>query len=102
MGRRGWGSGGRLGCGDPHTAVVAVCRSQKRLIVREFDVVYQTTEVGWVLASVPGLGGAVNQGRDLEEARENIRELIETLLQLYREQTPVGATRETTAIDVRA
>ena len=62
-------------------------------MVREYDVVYQTIEDGWVMATVPGLRGAVTQGRDLDEARENIREVIETLLDLYRRPARYGGRR---------
>jgi predicted RNase H-like HicB family nuclease len=51
---------------------------------REFNVVYTPIEDGWVMAQVPELPGAVTQGRDLDEAREMIQEVVELLLQSYQ------------------
>ena len=52
---------------------------------REYKVLYQTIEDGWIMASVPDLPGAVTQGRNMDEARSNIREVIELLVASYRE-----------------
>ena len=52
---------------------------------REYEVLYDTIEDGWIMASVPDLPGAVTQGETMEEARANIREVIELLLESYRE-----------------
>ncbi len=38
---------------------------------REFKVVYTPIEDGWVMAQVPELPGAVTQGRNMEEARDD-------------------------------
>ena len=51
----------------------------------DYHVVYTTIEDGWIMATVPELPGAVTQGRDMGEARDNIREAVELLLQSYRE-----------------
>jgi predicted RNase H-like HicB family nuclease len=51
----------------------------------DYHVVYTTIEDGWIMATVPELPGAVTQGRDLDEARANIKEAVELLLQSYRE-----------------
>ena len=51
----------------------------------DYEVVYTTIEDGWIMATVPELPGAVPQGRDIAEARENTREAVELLLQSYRE-----------------
>ncbi len=53
--------------------------------MREYTVVYQTVEDGWIMASVPELPGAVTQGRDMEEARSMIKEAVELLLAGYQE-----------------
>ena len=42
----------------------------------DYHVVYTPIEDGWVMATVPELPGAVTQGRDLDEARENIKEAV--------------------------
>lgn len=48
---------------------------------REYEVVYQEIEDGWIMATVPDLPGAVTQGRDMAEARANIQEAIELILE---------------------
>ncbi len=71
-------------------------------MTREYSVVYQTVEDGWIMASVPELPGAVTQGRDMEEARSMIKEAVELLLVSYREnaakEAPIGAVWETLAV----
>jgi predicted RNase H-like HicB family nuclease len=37
-------------------------------VKREYPVLYQPIEDGWIMASVPELPGAVTQGKDLSEA----------------------------------
>ncbi|HXT58149.1 MAG TPA: type II toxin-antitoxin system HicB family antitoxin [Pirellulales bacterium] len=71
---------------------------------REYTVIYQAIEDGWIMAQVPELPGAVTQGRDIDEARAMIKEAVELLLQSYRENAvkdaPGGAIWETLTIDV--
>ena len=73
---------------------------------REYTVVFQTVEDGWIMARAPEIPGAVSQGRTLEEARSMIKEAVELLLQCYREQaetdTPSDAIWETITVDVPA
>jgi predicted RNase H-like HicB family nuclease len=52
---------------------------------REYQVLYQEIEDGWIMASVPDLPGAVTQGKDMDEARTMIREAVELLLESYRD-----------------
>ena len=73
---------------------------------REYEVLYDTIEDGWIMATVPDLPGAVTQGETMEEARTNIREVIELLLQSYRQHANQQASprmvRETvTVVDAR-
>ncbi len=72
----------------------------------DYDVVYTTIEDGWIMATVPELPGAVTQGRDLEEARVNIKEAVALLLQAYRENAakdaPGNAMWETISVAVPA
>jgi len=42
-------------------------------VQREYTVVYQTIEDGWIMATVPELPGAVTQGENREEAREMVK-----------------------------
>mgnify|MGYP001559496648 CR=1 FL=1 len=73
---------------------------------REFAVVYQPIEDGWIMASVPELPGAVTQGRTIVEARKMIREAVRLLLKSYRENAvkdaPGNAVWETISIEFPA
>lgn len=53
---------------------------------REYTVVYQIIEDGWIMATVPELPGAVTQGRTMKEAREMTQEAVTLLAESYREQ----------------
>ena len=70
----------------------------------DYHVVYTPIEDGWIMATVPELPGAVTQGRDLNEARENIKEAVELLLAAYRENArkdaPGGAMWDTISVEV--
>jgi predicted RNase H-like HicB family nuclease len=70
----------------------------------DYTVVYQPIEEGWIMATVPELPGAVTQGATLEEARANIKDAVELLLQSYREdalsQAPAGAIVETLVVNM--
>jgi predicted RNase H-like HicB family nuclease len=72
----------------------------------DYHVVYTAIEDGWIMATVPELPGAVTQGRDMDEARANIKEAVELLLQAYRANTakdaPGSAMWETISVDVPA
>ena len=71
---------------------------------REYTVVYEEIEDGWVMARVPELPGAVTQGKDREETREMIKEAVELLLESYRANaastTAGSAIWETVTVDV--
>lgn len=54
-------------------------------MTREYSVVYQPIEDGWIMPSVPELPGAVTQGTTMDEARAMICEAVELLLERYRE-----------------
>ena len=58
----------------------------------EYHVVYEELEDGWVMASVPELPGAVTQGKNMDEARANIKEAVELLLKSYRENAQQDAS----------
>ena len=51
---------------------------------REYQVLFQHIEDGWIMATVPDLPGAVTQGKDIDEARTNIKEAIQLVLESYR------------------
>ncbi|MBA2714798.1 MAG: helix-turn-helix domain-containing protein [Rubrobacteraceae bacterium] len=50
-----------------------------------FTAVYEHTEDGWWVVSVPEIPGAHSQGKTLEEAREMIRDATRMLLEVRRE-----------------
>jgi predicted RNase H-like HicB family nuclease len=60
-------------------------------VKHDYHVVYTPIEDGWIMASVPELPGAVTQGKDMGEARRNIREVVELLLQSYRDNAQKDA-----------
>lgn len=53
--------------------------------VGTFTAVYELTEDGWWVVSVPEIPGAHSQGQTLEEAREMIRDAVRMLLKVRRE-----------------
>lgn len=61
-----------------------------------FTAIYEYTEDGWWVVSVPEIPGAHSQGRTLEEAREMIKDSVTLLLEVRRED----ADRETEGRDV--
>jgi predicted RNase H-like HicB family nuclease len=75
-------------------------------VKREYTVLYQPIEDGWIMATVPDLPGAVTQGRNLSEARKMIKEAVELLLLSYRENAakdaPGNAIWEKLTVDVPA
>jgi predicted RNase H-like HicB family nuclease len=70
----------------------------------DYHVVFTTIEDGWIMATAPELPGAVTQGRNIDEARTNIKEAIELLLQAYRDNAqndaPGHAIWEVLSVDV--
>ncbi|MBW3600493.1 MAG: type II toxin-antitoxin system HicB family antitoxin [Planctomycetes bacterium] len=72
----------------------------------DYHVVFTTIEDGWIMATAPELPGAVTQGRTMDEARANIKEAIELLLESYRDNAakdaPGNAIWEVLSIDVPA
>ena len=44
--------------------------------MREFTVIIERDEDGWLVGSVPALRGCHTQARDMEELLDNIREAI--------------------------
>jgi predicted RNase H-like HicB family nuclease len=54
-------------------------------MTRAFTAVYQPAAEGGYVAFVEELPGANTQGETLEEARENLREAVELILETNRE-----------------
>ena len=51
-----------------------------------FTAVYEPTEDGWIFARVLEVPGAFSQGRNLEEAREMLRDALLLMLETNREK----------------
>jgi len=71
---------------------------------RDYTVVYQVIEEGWIMATVPELPGAVTQGKTMQEARAMMKEAVALLLESYREhaakEAPSTAVWETLTIEL--
>ena len=52
----------------------------------DFTAVYQEAEEGGYIAYAEELPGAITQGETLEEARENLADAIQAVLEANREQ----------------
>jgi len=61
--------------------------------MEKLTAIYEHTEDGWLVVSVPEIPGAHSQGRTLEEAREMIKDATRLLLAVRRED----AEREASA-----
>jgi len=64
--------------------------------MQNFTAIYEHTEDGWWVVSVPEIPGAHSQGRSLEEAREMIQDAVRLLMEVRRED----AERETEGREV--
>jgi len=56
-------------------------------MTRTFTAVFQPAEEGGFVAWVEELPGANTQGETLEEARENLKEAVELILEVNRERS---------------
>ncbi|HYH06751.1 MAG TPA: type II toxin-antitoxin system HicB family antitoxin [Thermoanaerobaculia bacterium] len=63
-------------------------------MTRTFTAVFQPAEEGGYIAFVEELPGANTQGETLEEARENLREAVEMVLEANRELALDGVNEE--------
>lgn len=63
----------------------------------QLTAVYEHTDDGWWVVSVPEIPGANSQGETFEEAQENIRDAVALLLEVRREDSQ----RDTEGRDVR-
>ena len=51
-----------------------------------FTAVYEPTDDGWIFARVLEVPGAFTQGRDMEEARDMLRDALLLMLETNRDQ----------------
>jgi predicted RNase H-like HicB family nuclease len=54
-------------------------------VTQTFTAVYEPAEEGGYIAFVEEVPGAISQGETLEEARENLKEALELMLEVSRE-----------------
>ncbi|HEX4307067.1 MAG TPA: type II toxin-antitoxin system HicB family antitoxin [Solirubrobacterales bacterium] len=46
----------------------------------DLTIVYEDGEEGWVIAQIPAVPGVLSQGRNREEARENVLDALALML----------------------
>ena len=51
-----------------------------------FTAIYERGEDGWIVVTCPEVPGAISQGRDMDEAREMIRDAVALVLETNREE----------------
>jgi predicted RNase H-like HicB family nuclease len=59
----------------------------------EFTAIYDPQDDGWIVASVAEVPGVHTQGRTMEEARANLAEALQLMLECNREQALAEAGR---------
>src|SRR5436309_1744972 len=59
-------------------------------VTQTFTAVYEPAEEGGYAAFVEEVPGAISQGETLEEARENLKEALELMLEVNRERVLDG------------
>ncbi len=57
---------------------------------------YEPGDEGWVIAQIPAVPGAMSQGRDREEARENVLDALKLLLS----PEPAGEGAEAESVEL--
>jgi predicted RNase H-like HicB family nuclease len=60
------------------------------LVTQTFTAVYEPAEEGGFVAFVEEVPGAISQGETLEEARENLKDALELMLEVNREKVLDG------------
>ena len=53
--------------------------------MREFTVIIERDEDGWLVGSVPALRGCHTQARNMEELLENVKDAIELCLEVEKD-----------------
>lgn len=46
----------------------------------DLTILYEDGEEGWIVASIPAVPGALSQGRNRDEARENVLDALALML----------------------
>jgi predicted RNase H-like HicB family nuclease len=58
----------------------------------DLTILYEDGDDGWIIASIPAVPGVLSQGRDRDEARENVLDAL--ALMLSPEPVEAGDRRE--------
>jgi predicted RNase H-like HicB family nuclease len=58
----------------------------------DLTILYEDGDDGWIVASIPAVPGVLSQGRDRDEARENVLDAL--ALMLSPEPIEAGDERE--------
>jgi len=65
-------------------------------------VVYEPTEDGWIVASIPEVPGAFSQGRTRQEAHDNVIDALrELLLFRFGSHPQIGTDQESESLELR-
>jgi predicted RNase H-like HicB family nuclease len=70
--------------------------------MKQFIVTLTPGEDGYIVAECPSLPGCVSQGKNKEEAPENIKEAIEGILEVRREMNKPVPPPEVRLVEVTA
>jgi predicted RNase H-like HicB family nuclease len=60
----------------------------------ELTAVFEPQPSGWIVASVAEVPGALTQGRTIEEARENLKEALQLILESQRDRALAEAAAD--------
>jgi len=71
---------------------------KKTLKIYEFSTIIEKDEAGHFFAYVPSLQGCYTQGKDLEEAMKNIKEVIELHLEDRKKRSEIIPQRRPVSI----
>jgi predicted RNase H-like HicB family nuclease len=72
--------------------VLAATEWRKKIMI--FHVTLERAEDGWIVAECPALPGCVSQGKDEEEALENIKEAITAWLWAEDQKAAEGLAQQ--------
>jgi predicted RNase H-like HicB family nuclease len=68
----------------------------------DLTIVYEPSEEGWILATIPEIGGVFSQGRTREEARANVIDALRLMLSPLPGSHDDGLEREALHLTIAA
>jgi predicted RNase H-like HicB family nuclease len=68
----------------------------------DLTIVYEPSEDGWILASIPRVGGVFSQGRTREEARANVIDALRVMLSPEPDEGGDSRERERVRLTIAA